>query len=94
MSNPILRVEFLVKRFGGLQALGGVDLAVEAGEFRAIIGPNGAGKSTFFNTLTGLLRPDSGRVAFEGRDVTVSRRIAWRAEAWRAPSRSPASSPI
>ena len=70
MSNPILRVESLMKRFGGLQALGGVDLAVDAGEFRAIIGPNGAGKSTFFNTLTGLLRPDSGRVAFDGRDVT------------------------
>ena len=70
MSSPILRVESLVKRFGGLLALGGVDLAVEAGEFRAIIGPNGAGKSTFFNALTGLLRPDSGRVAFEGRDIT------------------------
>ena len=70
MSSPILRVESLVKRFGGLLALGGVDLAVEAGEFRAIIGPNGAGKSTFFNILTGLLRPDSGRVAFEGRDIT------------------------
>ena len=70
MSSPILRVELLVKRFGGLVALGGVDLAVEAGEFRAIIGPNGAGKSTFFNTMTGLLRPDSGRVAFEGRDIT------------------------
>jgi branched-chain amino acid transport system ATP-binding protein len=70
MSSPILRVESLVKRFGGLVALGGVDLAVEAGEFRAIIGPNGAGKSTFFNTMTGLLRPDSGRVAFEGRDIT------------------------
>ena len=70
MSNPILRVESLVKRFGGLVALGGVDLTVEAGEFRAIIGPNGAGKSTFFNTMTGLLRPDSGRVAFEGRDIT------------------------
>jgi branched-chain amino acid transport system ATP-binding protein len=70
MSGPILRVESLVKRFGGLLALGGVDLAVEAGEFRAIIGPNGAGKSTFFNALTGLLRPDSGRIAFEGRDIT------------------------
>ena len=70
MSSPILRVESLVKRFGGLLALGALDLAVEAGEFRAIIGPNGAGKSTFFNVLTGLLRPDSGRVAFEGRDIT------------------------
>jgi branched-chain amino acid transport system ATP-binding protein len=70
MSGAVLRVESLVKRFGGLTALGGVDLTVEPGEFRAIIGPNGAGKSTFFNTLTGLLRPDSGRVAFEGRDIT------------------------
>ncbi len=70
MSGPILRVESLVKRFGGLVALAGVDLTVEAGEFHAIIGPNGAGKSTFFNTLTGLLRPNSGRISFEGRDVT------------------------
>ena len=70
VSEPILRVESLAKRFGGLEALGGVDLAVARGEFRAIIGPNGAGKSTFFNTMTGLLRPDRGRVIFEGRDVT------------------------
>ena len=69
-TAPILRVESLAKRFGGLQALGGVDLAVAPGEFRAIIGPNGAGKSTFFNTMTGLLTPDAGRVTFEGRDVT------------------------
>jgi ABC-type branched-subunit amino acid transport system ATPase component len=69
-SEPILRVEALHKRFGGVRALAGVDLVVERGEFRAIIGPNGAGKSTFFNTMTGLLRPDSGRVRFEGRDVT------------------------
>ena len=66
----ILRVEGLTKRFGGLEALGGVDLSVAKGDFRAIIGPNGAGKSTFFNAITGLLRPDAGRVVFEGRDVT------------------------
>ena len=70
MTEPILRVESLAKRFGGLEALGGVSLTVAPGEFRAIIGPNGAGKSTFFNTMTGLLRPDGGRVIFEGRDVT------------------------
>jgi branched-chain amino acid transport system ATP-binding protein len=70
MSEPILRIEGLAKRFGGLEALGGVDLSVARGDFRAIIGPNGAGKSTFFNTMTGLLRPDAGRVIFEGRDVT------------------------
>jgi ABC-type branched-subunit amino acid transport system ATPase component len=66
----ILRVEGLTKRFGGLEALAGVDLHVAKGDFRAIIGPNGAGKSTFFNTMTGLLRPDAGRVILEGRDVT------------------------
>jgi branched-chain amino acid transport system ATP-binding protein len=70
MSEPILRIEGLAKRFGGLEALGGVNLSVSPGDFRAIIGPNGAGKSTFFNTMTGLLRPDAGRVVFEGRDVT------------------------
>jgi branched-chain amino acid transport system ATP-binding protein len=70
VSEPVLRVESLAKRFGGLQALGGIDLSVAPGEFRAIIGPNGAGKSTLFNTMTGLLRPDSGRVTFEGREVT------------------------
>jgi branched-chain amino acid transport system ATP-binding protein len=69
-AGPILRVERLAKRFGGLEALGGVDLSVAHGDFRAIIGPNGAGKSTFFNAITGLLRPDGGRVTFEGRDVT------------------------
>jgi len=70
MSEPILRIEGLAKRFGGLEALGGVNLSVARGDFRAIIGPNGAGKSTFFNTMTGLLKPDAGRVVFEGRDVT------------------------
>ena len=70
MSDPILRIEGLAKRFGGLEALGGVNLSVSPGDFRAIIGPNGAGKSTFFNTMTGLLKPDAGRVVFEGRDVT------------------------
>ncbi len=69
-TRPILQIEGLAKRFGGLQALGGVDLSVARGDFRAIIGPNGAGKSTFFNTMTGLLKPDAGRVVFEGRDVT------------------------
>jgi ABC-type branched-subunit amino acid transport system ATPase component len=70
VSAPILRVEGLAKRFGGLQALGGVDVSLEPGEFRAIIGPNGAGKSTFFNVMTGLLQADAGRVTFDGRDVT------------------------
>jgi branched-chain amino acid transport system ATP-binding protein len=67
---PVLRVEALEKRFGGVHALAGVSLEVEPGEFHAVIGPNGAGKSTLFNTVTGLHRPDGGLVFFEGRAVT------------------------
>ncbi len=70
MGDAVLRVAALEKRFGGVQALGGVSLDVEHGEFRAIIGPNGAGKSTLFNTVTGLHPPDGGAVFFEGRPVT------------------------
>jgi branched-chain amino acid transport system ATP-binding protein len=69
-GSPILRAESLTVRFGGLTALNGVDVQVQRGEIRAIIGPNGAGKSTFFNCLTGVLRPTSGRVLLNGEDVT------------------------
>ena len=65
----ILRTEALTVRFGGLTALDNVTVSVPRGEIRAIIGPNGAGKSTFFNCLTGVLRPTSGRVIFDGQDV-------------------------
>jgi len=66
---PILRTEGLTVRFGGLTALSNVDISVQPGEIRAIIGPNGAGKSTFFNCVTGVLRPTSGRIVFDGRDI-------------------------
>jgi len=69
-TDDILTVESVARRFGGVQALGGVSLEVRRGEFHAIIGPNGAGKSTFFNTLTGLVSPDAGRIVFEGRDLS------------------------
>ncbi|MEO8546362.1 MAG: ABC transporter ATP-binding protein [Burkholderiaceae bacterium] len=65
----MLSVDGISKRFGGLQALQGVHMRIKRGEFHAIIGPNGAGKSTFFNTLTGLLQADEGRIVFEGRNV-------------------------
>jgi branched-chain amino acid transport system ATP-binding protein len=67
---PLLRTEGLTVRFGGLTALNRVNFAVGRDEIRAIIGPNGAGKSTFFNSLTGVLRPSSGRILFDGAEIT------------------------
>ena len=66
----MLRTEALTVRFGGLTALDNVNLEIKRGEIRAIIGPNGAGKSTFFNCITGVLRPSSGRILFNGEDIT------------------------
>ena len=68
-AEPLLRTEDLTIRFGGLTALDNVNVAVARGQVRAIIGPNGAGKSTFFNCVTGVLRPSSGRVLFNGDDI-------------------------
>jgi branched-chain amino acid transport system ATP-binding protein len=67
---PVLRTEGLTIRFGGLTALNNVNLDVRRGEIRAVIGPNGAGKSTFFNCVTGVLRPTSGRILLNGNDIT------------------------
>jgi branched-chain amino acid transport system ATP-binding protein len=69
-TPAVLRTEGLTIRFGGLTALNNVNFAIEREEVRAIIGPNGAGKSTFFNCLTGVLRPTSGRILFNGDDIT------------------------
>src|SRR5580692_5459960 len=69
-SAPILKTELLSVRFGGLAALSQVNFEVACGEVHAIIGPNGAGKSTFFNCLTGVLRPTSGRIVFDGEEIT------------------------
>jgi len=66
---PLLRTERLTVRFGGLIALDNVNFQIGRGEIRAIIGPNGAGKSTFFNCLTGVLRPTSGRILFNGENI-------------------------
>ena len=66
----MLRTEALTIRFGGLTALNKVNLEIRRGEIRAIIGPNGAGKSTFFNCVTGVLRPTSGRILLNGSDIT------------------------
>ena len=67
---PLLECRGLVRRFGALVAVDGIDLTVEPGEIRAVIGPNGAGKSTVFNLITSVLRPSAGQVIFAGEDVT------------------------
>ncbi|WP_027481475.1 ABC transporter ATP-binding protein [Deinococcus pimensis] len=68
--EPVLRAEGLTRRFGGLVAVGDVSFDVMPGEIFGLIGPNGAGKTTLFNLMTGLTPPSSGRLRFEGRDVT------------------------
>src|SRR5207249_3385717 len=64
--DPILDVRGVARRFGGVVALGEVDLIVPRGAIIGLIGPNGAGKTTFFNVVTGLIAPDGGRITFEG----------------------------
>ena len=66
----ILDVRNLSRRFGGLQALSEVTFSVKAREIVGVIGPNGAGKTTLFSTLVGLIRPDTGSVSLEGRDLS------------------------
>ncbi|TDP72793.1 ABC transporter ATP-binding protein [Roseateles toxinivorans] len=68
--QPILEVENVSQRFGNFVALNKVSVAFEPGRLTAIIGPNGAGKSTFFNVLSGAFPPSSGRVRFQGKDIT------------------------
>jgi branched-chain amino acid transport system ATP-binding protein len=70
---PLLQAEALTKKFGGLTAVDGVSLVIAPRSIVSIIGPNGAGKTTFFNMLTGLYKPTSGRIVFAGRDVTRAR---------------------
>jgi branched-chain amino acid transport system ATP-binding protein len=65
----VLATHGLTKAYGGVVAVDGVDLEVREGLVNGLIGPNGSGKTTFFNLVTGLIRPDSGRVTIGGRDV-------------------------
>jgi branched-chain amino acid transport system ATP-binding protein len=67
---PVLQTDALSKRFGGIVATNNVSLIVEKGARHALIGPNGAGKTTLINLLTGVLRPTTGRIALEGKDIT------------------------
>ncbi len=77
-NSASLAVENLNKRFGGVVATDNVSLAISAGSIQCIIGPNGAGKSTFFSLLAGIQSADSGRIVFNGIDITrmlPSRRV-------------------
>jgi neutral amino acid transport system ATP-binding protein len=69
----LLEVRDLVRSFGGLRAVDGASFTVDEGKITAIIGPNGAGKTTVFNVISGILRPDAGRVLLDGRDITGER---------------------
>jgi branched-chain amino acid transport system ATP-binding protein len=71
LGEEIFRTEGVVKRFGALAAVDGVSISVRKGELRSVIGPNGAGKTTFFNTLTGNLPKDGGKVFFKGQDISA-----------------------
>ena len=68
--TALLEVADLSKHFGGVEAVGNLDLEVAAGELLGLIGPNGAGKSTVFNLINGVVTPDSGRIRFDGADIT------------------------
>jgi len=70
MSSPLLDISRLVLRFGGVTALSDVSFSVADGALSAIIGPNGAGKTSLLNCISGVYRPQQGRVVFDGNDVT------------------------
>ncbi|OJW30536.1 MAG: ABC transporter ATP-binding protein, partial [Rhodospirillales bacterium 69-11] len=80
MGEPILAVENVSKRFGGVKAVDGVSFSVARGEILGVIGPNGAGKSTLFGLISGFIPPDTGSVRFQGQDLAgqAPHRIAAR----------------
>jgi len=70
---PYFEVENLTKRFGGLTAVNGISFQISRDEIVGLIGPNGSGKTTLLRLITGILKPDSGKVRFKGRDITRSK---------------------
>lgn len=76
-GTPLLEVDHVTVRFGGVLAVDDVTFAVPEGEIRGVIGPNGAGKTTLFDIITGVRQPSSGRVLLDGLDIT-SRPAVWR----------------
>ncbi len=70
MSEPLLHIDHVTLRFGGLVANADVSLDVPEGQILGLLGPNGAGKSTLFNLISGTYRPSEGRIVFRGEDIT------------------------
>jgi branched-chain amino acid transport system ATP-binding protein len=70
MTTPLLQLQGVGKRFGGVEALATIDLQVQAGHIFSVIGPNGAGKTTLFNLVSCLLPPSSGTITYDGQDIT------------------------
>jgi branched-chain amino acid transport system ATP-binding protein len=75
MSEIVLSLKDVTMKFGGVTALGAVNIDVKKGEILALIGPNGAGKTTVFNVVTGVYRPTSGSITFEGKLITKQKRF-------------------
>lgn len=94
-SEPILRIEGLMKHYGKVEAVRGIDLVVGRREVFGFLGPNGSGKSTTLRCLLGLLRPTAGRISAFGLDATrdgvaIRRRLAYVPGELRLPERCPA----
>src|SRR5690606_37540463 len=88
--DPLVEVVGLTKRFGRLEVLRGIDLRLRRGHVTAIVGPNASGKTTLIKTLLGLVRPDGGRIVFDGAEVgrdhvAYRARIGYMAQAARFP---------
>lgn len=93
--TTLLEAHGLVRRFGGVVALDGLDLAVASNEILGLIGPNGSGKTTFFNVVTGIYGADEGRVMFDGVDITkAASRAVYQAGISRTFQRSRLSLPL
>jgi len=93
--TPLLEARSLTRRFGGVVALGQLDLEVAPNEIIGLIGPNGSGKTTFFNVVTGIYRAEAGTVSFEGNDITrASPRAIYHAGISRTFQRSRLALPL
>ena len=99
MADPLLAVEHVTMRFGGLTAVSDLSFAAQSGEITAIIGPNGAGKTTLFNCITGFYKPTEGRITLAHEDGRAFCSSGWtifgsrNGRRWRGPSRTSACSP-